>query len=159
MAQKPLGPLDDIGLVAEGAEEHVLVLQQFGVLEQREHLAEEGDGLLVQLLGVPDVGGDDLVEGQVLVAGGQLGAEELGLDGQLAPHGVLGGHDILVDVVDVEPRGGRLCGRHGGGRGVLALGDVVDAAKGSCGMARKGWRVAEKKRIVSSGGVRVVGPT
>ena len=104
MVEEGLGAGDDVALVAEGAQQHVLVLQQLGVLEDAEDLAEEGEGLLVELLGVADVGADDLVEGQVLaVALPELGAEDLRLDGQLAAHRVLGLHHVRVDVVYGEP--------------------------------------------------------
>lgn len=79
-------------------EQGALLLQQLGVLDQAQDLAEEGEGLLVELLGVADVGGDDLGEGQVLVAVGKLAAELLALDGQLATHGVLGLAHVRVDV-------------------------------------------------------------
>lgn len=79
------------------------MLEQQRVLEQTENLAEEGDGLLVELLGVTNVGADDLVEGKVLgVALSDLGAVLLRLDGQLAADGVLGLDDVRVDVLDGE---------------------------------------------------------
>lgn len=106
MAQKPPGALDDIRLIAEAVDEHILLVQQLGVLEDTEDLAEEGDGLLVQLLGVADVGRDDLGKGEVAGAVCELGAVLLGLDGELAADGVLGGPDVGVDVVDAEPHGG-----------------------------------------------------
>lgn len=99
------------------ADEDVLLLEQLGVLDQTQDLAEEGDGLLVELLGVADVGGDDLVEGQVLVAPGELGSVLLRSDGELASHGVLCLDDMGVDVVDIQPllvtrgrHGPALCG-------------------------------------------------
>lgn len=107
--QQPPGPLNDIGLVSQVVDEHVLLLQELGVLEETGYLAEEGKGLLVELLGVADVGGDDLVEGQVVsLAAGDLGAVLLRLDGQLATDGVLGLLDVGVDVVGSESHGGIL---------------------------------------------------
>jgi hypothetical protein len=106
-----------VRLVAEGPRQDVLVLQQLRVLQQRGDLAEECDGLLVELLRVADVGGDDRVEGQVLaLALGQLRAVRLRLDGQLAADGILGRADVRVDVVEREDRLGLGdAGRHGAG--------------------------------------------
>ena len=68
------------------------------------HLSGERERRLVEplLLGVPDIGGDDLVEGEVFVAGGELFAVLLGLDGELAAHGVLDVEHGWVEVVDGE---------------------------------------------------------
>ncbi len=104
--EEPLCPLDHVGLVAELVEEHILMLQQLRVLDEAEHLAEECDGLLVELLRVADVGRDDLPEGQVGVAPAKFSAVLLRLDGELAPDGVLGRPNVGVDVVVREPRHG-----------------------------------------------------
>ena len=68
------------------------------------YLSGERERRLVEplLLGVPDVGGDDLVEGEVFVAGGELLAVLLGLDGELAAHSVLYIKDSGVEGVDRE---------------------------------------------------------
>lgn len=108
LLQQPLGAVDDIGLVAEVADEQTLVLEQLRVLEQAADLAKEGDGLLVQLLGVANVGRDDVLEGQAAVAFGQARAKLLGLDGQLAADGVLGPPDVGVDGVNGQSHGCRL---------------------------------------------------
>lgn len=79
------------------------MLEEEGVLDEAQDLAEECDGLLVELLGIADVGRDDLLKGK---AGESLMEESpvlLRLHSQLATHGVLGGADVRVDVVDVEP--------------------------------------------------------
>lgn len=86
------------------------MLQKQGVLEQTQDLSKEGDGLLVELLGVADVCGDDLLEWEIGVAPGKLGTIFLRLDGELATDGVLGLPDVRVDVVDIQPP--CRCGRH-----------------------------------------------
>jgi len=108
------GTLNDILLVAQALLQYVFVLQQLRVLHQTEHLAEEGDGLLVELLRVADVGGDDIVEGQVLaLALGQSSLVLLGTDGEFATDGILCLLDIGVDVVDVQAlRPGWTLGKH-----------------------------------------------
>jgi hypothetical protein len=116
LAQQPLCPLHHVGLVAALLHQHVGAVDEAGVLEQRRDLAEEGDGLLVQLLRVADVGADDLAEGQVGAgAAGDLGAVLLRLDRQLAADGVLGLLDVRVDGGDGEAL------RHLGGRCCLSL--------------------------------------
>jgi hypothetical protein len=106
-----LGPLQHVRLIAQVVYQHIALLEQRRVLEEAKDLAEEGDGLLVELLGVADVGRDDLLEGQVGRAICQRGPVFLRLDGQLTAHGVLGLPDVRVDVVDVEPTA--RVGRHG----------------------------------------------
>ena len=72
--QEPFGAVDDIGGVVEGGLQGGFVGEEGGVLEDGEDLAEEGDGFLVELLRVADVGGDDGVEGEGLVGvGGRSG--------------------------------------------------------------------------------------
>lgn len=105
MLEEPLGALNDISLVAEVVDEDILLLKKQRVLEETEDLTEEGDGLLVELLGVADVGRDDLVEGKAGGSTEQAGTELLGLDGKLATHSVLGRSDVRVDVVNVETAG------------------------------------------------------
>lgn len=100
-----LGAGNDIGLVAEAIDEDVLLLEQQRILENGEDLAEKGEGLLVELLGVANVGADDVVKRQRLVALGEAGAVLLRLDGELAADGVLGVADALVDGVDGEAHG------------------------------------------------------
>lgn len=114
LLEQPLGALNDVGLVAEAVDQDILILEQLRVLEQAADLAEEGDGLLVELLRVADVCRDDLLEGEAVVALAQARAELLRLDGELAAHRVLGPPDVGVDVVDGESR-------HGGGEAVLLL--------------------------------------
>ena len=82
------------------------------------HLSGERERRLVEplLLGVPDVRGDDFVEGEVFVAGGELFAVLLGLDGELAAHGVLDLEDGRVELVDRE--GAHFGGGGGEGRGL-----------------------------------------
>lgn len=111
LGEEPLSALQHVRLVAELVQEDVLVLEEDGVLDEAEDLAEEGDGLLVELLGVANVGRDDLLEGEARLSPGQLGAELLRLDGKLTPYGVLGRLDMGVDVVVVELSRRRL--RHG----------------------------------------------
>lgn len=106
MGEERLGALNDVGLVAQAVDQDVLLFEEQGVLEDGEDLAEKGEGLLVELLGVANVGADDLVKGQRLVALGEAGAELLRLDGELAADGVLGVADALVDGVDGEAHGG-----------------------------------------------------
>ncbi|KAK1251925.1 hypothetical protein MKX07_007404 [Trichoderma sp. CBMAI-0711] len=101
--EQELGSLNDVRLVAQAVDQHILLVEQLRVLQQAQDLAEEGDGLLVQLLRVANVGRDDMVKGQAGVALAQLGAQLFRLDGQLAADGVFGGTDVRVDVVDVEP--------------------------------------------------------
>lgn len=89
------------------------MLEQRGVFEETGNLAEEGDGFLVELLGVANVCGNDGVKGQVVtLALGQLCAVLLRLDSQLATDGILGGLDVRVDVANVQ-RLARRRGRHG----------------------------------------------
>jgi hypothetical protein len=90
------------------------MLQQLRVLHQTEHLAEEGNGLLVELLRVADVGCDDSVEGQVLaLAFGQSSLELLRADSEFATDSIFGLFDVRVDVVDVQAlRPGRGLGEH-----------------------------------------------
>ena len=102
LGEEPLSALQHVRLVAELVQEDVLVLEEDGVLDEAEYLAEEGDGLLVELLGVADVCRDDLVKGQAGSALPEEGPVLLRLHGQLATHGVLGSADMGVDVVDVE---------------------------------------------------------
>lgn len=102
LLEQPLGTLNDVGLVAKAVDQDILLLEQIGVLKQTEHLAEEGDGLLVQLLGVANVGGDNLVEGQAGVALVQAGTQLLRLDGELTADSIFSCADVRVDVVDVE---------------------------------------------------------
>jgi hypothetical protein len=108
------GALNDILLVAQALLQNVLVLQQLRVLHQTEDLAEEGDGLLVELLRVADVGCDDSVEGQVLaLALGQSSLELLRANGEFATDGIFCLFDVRVDVVDVQALGpGRGLGEH-----------------------------------------------
>lgn len=47
-------------------DENVLLLEEKWVLEDAENLPEESDGLLVELLGVANVGRDDLGEGKAV---------------------------------------------------------------------------------------------
>ena len=101
LAHEELGTLDNIGLVSEAVDEDILVLEKSGVLEETEDLSEEGDGLLVELLGVANVGRDDLRKGKAFgLALGDLSSVDLRLDGKLATDGVLGSDDVLVDVID-----------------------------------------------------------
>lgn len=100
--EQELGALNDVGLVAQRVDEGLLVVEQARVLEDAEDLAEKGNGLLVELLGVANVGIDDLVKRQRLVALVEAGAEGLGLEGELAADGVLGVDDALVDLVDAD---------------------------------------------------------
>jgi hypothetical protein len=80
--QQLLRARNDIGLVAQAVDEDILVLEQRWVLQQTGDLAEERDGLLVQLLRVSDIRCDHGVEGQVLaLALCQLRAVLLRLDG------------------------------------------------------------------------------
>lgn len=102
LLEQPPGTLDDIGLVAEAVDQDILLLEQIGVLEQTEHLAEKGDGLLVQLLGVANVGRDNLVKGQAGVALVQARTQLLRLDGELTANGIFSCADVRVDVVDGE---------------------------------------------------------
>lgn len=103
MLEQPLGTLNNVRLVAQAVDQDILLLKELRVLQQTEDLAEEGDGLLVQLLGVANVGRDDLVKGQAGGALAQLGTQLVRLDGELATDGVFGRADVRVDVVDVEP--------------------------------------------------------
>lgn len=96
MLEQPLGALHDVGLVSQVIDEDILLLEKLGILEQAEDLAEEGNGLLVELLGVPDVGVDDLGKGQAGVALGEGGLVLLRLYSQLAADGVLGGPDVGI---------------------------------------------------------------
>lgn len=94
---------DDVRLVAQAVDEDIFVLEQVGVLEQTGDLAEKGNGLLVQLLGVANVGCNDGVERQVFALTlCQLRAVRLRLYGQLAAHRILGRAHMRVDVVQVE---------------------------------------------------------
>lgn len=102
IGEQGLGPVDHVLLVPEGGLEDLGVVQQHRVLDETEDLAEEGNRLLVELLGVSDIGEDDAVEGEGLVALSQTLAVFLRLDGQLTAHGVLGRPDVRVDVVDAE---------------------------------------------------------
>lgn len=96
-------PVDNVLLVAQSVLQHLLMLQQQRVLYDTGDLAEEGNGLLVELLRVADVGGNDCVEGEVaLVALCQTGTILLALDCELTAHGVLGRFDVRVDVVNGE---------------------------------------------------------
>ena len=103
MIEEPLRALNDVALVPERVQQDILVLQQLGVFEDTENLAEESDGLLVELLGISNIGGDDLGEGQVLVALLNLRPVVLRLDGQLTTHGVFSLDHVRVDVFRVEP--------------------------------------------------------
>ena len=115
--QESLGTLNDILLVAKGCLEGLGVLQQQRVLHQTQHLTEEGDGLLVQLLRVANVRKDHTVKGQRLVSLCELHTQFLGLDGQLTTHGILGFPHVGVDVVQVQ--GTARMGSQGLFRGML----------------------------------------
>lgn len=108
-AQQPLGSLDDIVLIAEGFLQGLLVLQEQRVLDQTEDLAEESNGLLVQLLRVANVGRDDLGERQTLFATAKLGPELLRLDSKLTTDSILGLDNMGIDValIQTSGRGGR----------------------------------------------------
>lgn len=98
--------MHNIRLITQTVDKHILLLQKLGVLQQAQNLTEESNGLLVELLRVANVGRDDLVERQVLggiAALGQRRSVLLRLDGKLAADGILGRHDVLVDVIDSEP--------------------------------------------------------
>lgn len=155
--EEPLGALNDISLVAEVVDEDVLMLEKQRVLEETEDLAEKGDGLLVKLLGVADVGRDDLAEGDVGGSTEKGGPELLGLDGKLTAHSVLGRSDVRVYVVNVETAG--VGGRHfanlGEGlepsllservnnrRGIIRLGQRGSASRG--GVKAGSWRVGTR---------------
>ena len=73
------------------------------------YLSREGQRGLVKplLLGVANVGGDDFLEGEVLVSPLELLAVLLGLDRELAANGVLDLEDGGVEVFGEE-------GEHGG---------------------------------------------
>lgn len=148
MLEEPLGALNNISLVAEVVDEDILLLEEKRVLEETEDLAEEGDGLLVKLLGVADVGRDDLVEGEVGGSTEQAGTELLGLDGKLATHSVLSRSDVRVDVVDGETAG--IGGRHfanlGEGLEASLLRERVNSRRGIIGLGQRG--------NASRGGVR-----
>ena len=115
--QESLGTLNDILLVAKGCLEGLGVFQQQRVLDQTQHLTEEGDGLLVQLLRVANVRKDHTVKGQRLVSLCELHTQFLGLDGQLTTHGILGFPHVGVDVVQVQ--GTARMGSQGLFRGML----------------------------------------
>ena len=88
-------------------------------------MAEEGEGFLVELLRVADVGADDGVEGEVGAGAlSQLGPVLFALDRELAAHGVLGVDDVLVDVGYVE------AAEFGGG-GEEAFADEVGEREGA----------------------------
>ena len=76
--QEAFGAVDDVGGVVEGGLEGGFVGEEGRVLEDGEDLAEEGDGLLVELLRVADVGGDDGVEGEGLVGVGRRSGRVVG---------------------------------------------------------------------------------
>lgn len=99
LLEQPPRPLEHIGLVSEAVHKRLLVFQQQRVLEETGDLAEEGNGLLVELLRVANVGCNDCVEGKVLALTiGQLCAIFLGADGKLATHRILGLLHMGVDV-------------------------------------------------------------
>jgi hypothetical protein len=146
------GTLDNILLVAQALLQNVLVLQQLRVLHQTEHLAEESDGLLVELLRVANVGSDNIVEGQVLaLALGQSGLELLRANGKFATDSIFCLLDVRVDVVDVQAlRPGRGLGEHplgdeggdgqrthGTGKAHIVVGCEL-ARRNAGGQARKG---------------------
>lgn len=95
--------LQHIGLVSQAAQQDLLVLQELRMLEKTQDLAEEGDGLLVELLRVADIGADDLGERQAGIALSKGCAVFLRLDGQLATHSILGLDDLGLDVPDMQP--------------------------------------------------------
>ncbi|KAI5295498.1 hypothetical protein KEM55_006177, partial [Ascosphaera atra] len=99
--QETAGALEDVGLVVAAGDEVVAQGEEGGVLEEGEDLPEEGDGLLVELLGVADVGEDDAVEGEGGGGGAAFGLEEdavlFGARGEGAADGVFGAHDVGVD--------------------------------------------------------------
>ena len=102
MLEQRLCAGNDVGLVAQAVDEDILLLEKLGVLQQAEDLAEEGDGLLVELLRVANVGVDDLAERQRGVAVGQCSLVLLRPDGKLAAHSVLGRPHAGVDRVDCQ---------------------------------------------------------
>ncbi|OAX77257.1 hypothetical protein ACJ72_08447 [Emergomyces africanus] len=63
--QQLLGPINHILFIAKGGLQRFLVVEQGRVLENAENLAEERDGFLIELLRIPDIGKDDLVEGKI----------------------------------------------------------------------------------------------
>lgn len=80
--------------------EGFLVLEKYRVLEKTGDLAEEGDGLLVELLRVANVCRNNLFEGEIAgIALCDLGSVFLGLDSKFTTNGVLGSDDSLVDVL------------------------------------------------------------
>jgi hypothetical protein len=100
LAQEELGTFDDIGLVAKVLGKSLLVLKQQRVFKKTGDLSEEGDGLLIELLGVADVCGNDLFERKIVgIALCDLGSVFLGLDGKFTTDGVLGSDDALVNVL------------------------------------------------------------
>jgi hypothetical protein len=74
----------------------------------RPHLAIEGDWRLIEpdLLRVPDVRRNDLVEREIVWASFESHAIFLGLDGQLAAYGVLNVEYRRIQRVDCEPSHG-----------------------------------------------------
>ena len=82
LLQQLLRALQYIPLIPQTTQQHILVLKQRWVLQQTRHLTEECNGLLIQLLRVPNVRCDNGVEGKVLaLAFCQCGAVLLRLDG------------------------------------------------------------------------------
>ena len=69
VVQQPSRPVKHILLVPQRLRQDLPILQQLWVLEEARDLPEEGDGLLVELLRVSDVGGDDGVKGGSSAAG------------------------------------------------------------------------------------------
>lgn len=76
--QEAFGAVDDVGGVVEGGLEGGFVGEEGGVLEDGKDLAEEGDGFLVELLRVADVGGDDGVKGEWFVGVGRRSGRVMG---------------------------------------------------------------------------------
>jgi len=96
---KKLGTLNRVLLEEEF---RIGVLKKVGVLNQSQDLSVKGDGVLVKLLGVANVGVDDLLKGKGTGVSLKLLAELLSAEGESAADGVLGVNYVLVKLVDSE---------------------------------------------------------
>lgn len=107
----------------------MLLLQQRRVFDDAQNLPKECNGFLIQLLGIPNVCGDNSIERQLssticgrIWSSSELLAVGIRFSSNLASNGIFGFDDMRIDVVDVECLAGG-GGRHGSGS---IMGDYLE---------------------------------
>lgn len=131
--QQPSRPLNNIRLVSQLVQQDILLLQKWGIFHQAQHLSEERNGLLIQLLRVSNIGRNNLIERQTLRSLRQLRSILLRPHRQLSSNRVLRLLDMRVDIIDIQTAELR-SRRHLASRCMLCL-------SSSSGESRGKWRV------------------